>query len=168
MISAPLDFRSVLKKLLRNSKKKLHIYSLFFASHHLSSSIVAASFLSHFAFVIIVSVYLLFKNEKMGKKRYCQNVKVPRPLNAVELGLYGWVEEAVFTQLFVIPGDSLPELRHTMRLTEDLASEEDYVLEAAGPSGRLPFQADRDSIHYLWVYQELFTRLGFRRSFNEF
>ncbi|MED6166177.1 hypothetical protein PIB30_106535, partial [Stylosanthes scabra] len=33
------------------------------------------------------------------------------------------------------------ELRREMRLTMDGAAEEDYVIEAAGPFDRLPFQA---------------------------
>ncbi|MED6112980.1 hypothetical protein PIB30_066805 [Stylosanthes scabra] len=104
----------------------------------------------------------------MGKKKSCQNVKVPRPLNAVERKLYGWVEEAIFTQPSVVLGDSLPELRRTMRLTEEAAAEGDFVLEAAGPSDRLPFRADEDGPHFLWVYQELFTCLGVRLPFTDF
>ncbi|MED6144539.1 hypothetical protein PIB30_016584 [Stylosanthes scabra] len=104
----------------------------------------------------------------MGKKKSCQNVKVPRPLNAVERKLYGWVEEAIFTQPSVVLGDSLPELRRTMRLTEEAAVEDDFVLEAAGPLDRLPFRADEDSPHLLWVYQELFTRLGVCLPFIDF
>ncbi|MED6137665.1 hypothetical protein PIB30_067042 [Stylosanthes scabra] len=53
----------------------------------------------------------------MGKKKSCQNVKVPRPLSAVEQGLYGWVEETIFTQPSVLE-DSLPELRRRMSLTK--------------------------------------------------
>ncbi|MED6155001.1 hypothetical protein PIB30_001683 [Stylosanthes scabra] len=68
----------------------------------------------------------------MGKKKSCQNVKVPRPLNAAERKLYGWVEEAIFTQPSVVLGDSLPELRRNMRLTEEAVAEGDFVLEAAG------------------------------------
>ncbi|MED6172361.1 hypothetical protein PIB30_049381 [Stylosanthes scabra] len=104
----------------------------------------------------------------MGKKKSCQNVKVPRPLSVAEQELYGWVEEAIFTQPSVVLGDSLPELRRTMRLTEEAAAEGDFVLEAAGPSDRLPFRADEDGPHFLWVYQELFTRLGFRLPFTDF
>ncbi|MED6218012.1 hypothetical protein PIB30_023099 [Stylosanthes scabra] len=55
-----------------------------------------------------------------------------------------------------------------MRLTEDVASEGDFVLEAAGPSDRLPFRADEDGPHFLWVYQELFMRLGVRLPFTDF
>ncbi|MED6111172.1 hypothetical protein PIB30_049976 [Stylosanthes scabra] len=55
-----------------------------------------------------------------------------------------------------------------MRLTEDAASEGDFVLEAAGPSNRLPFRTNRDGPHFLWVYQELFTRLGVRLPFTNF
>ncbi|MED6186869.1 hypothetical protein PIB30_070792 [Stylosanthes scabra] len=79
----------------------------------------------------------------MGKKKACQNVKVPRPLNAVEQRLYGWVEESIFTQPSVLE-DSFPELRRRMSLTEDAAAEGDFVLEAAGPSDRLPFQASEE------------------------
>ncbi|MED6169821.1 hypothetical protein PIB30_024793 [Stylosanthes scabra] len=96
----------------------------------------------------------------MGKKKSYQNVKVPRPLNAVERKLYGWVEEAIFTQPSVVLGDSLPELRRTMRLTEVAAAEGDFVLEAARPSDWLQFRADEDGSHFLWVYQELFICLG--------
>ncbi|MED6111362.1 hypothetical protein PIB30_051665 [Stylosanthes scabra] len=55
-----------------------------------------------------------------------------------------------------------------MRLTEDVTVEGDFVLEAAGPSDRLPIQANGDGPHYLWVYQELFTRLGVRLLFTDF
>ncbi|MED6167206.1 hypothetical protein PIB30_000457 [Stylosanthes scabra] len=103
----------------------------------------------------------------MGKKKSCQNVKVPRPLSAVEQGLYGWVEETIFTQPSVLE-DSLLELRRRMSLTEDAASEGDFILEAAGPSDRLPFQAGEGEPHFLWVYQELFTRLGVRLPFTDF
>ncbi|MED6133862.1 hypothetical protein PIB30_032211 [Stylosanthes scabra] len=103
----------------------------------------------------------------MGKKKACQNVKVPRPLNAVEQRLYGWVEESIFTQPSVLE-DSLPELRRRMSLTEDVAAEGDFVLEAAGPSNRLPFQESEGNPHFLWVYQELFTRLGVRLPFTNF
>ncbi|MED6132760.1 hypothetical protein PIB30_021887 [Stylosanthes scabra] len=89
-------------------------------------------------------------------------------LNAVERKLYGWVEEAIFTQPSVVFGDSLPELRRTMRLTEGVAAEGNFVLEAAGPSDRLPFRAGEDGPHFLWVYQELFTRLGVRLPFTDF
>ncbi|MED6188816.1 hypothetical protein PIB30_089522 [Stylosanthes scabra] len=103
----------------------------------------------------------------MGKKKACQNVKVPRPLAVVEQGLYGWVEESIFTQPSVIE-ESLPELRRHMALTEDAAAEGDFVLDAAGPSDRLPFQANEGDPHFLWVYQELFTRLGVRLPFTDF
>ncbi|MED6175142.1 hypothetical protein PIB30_075607 [Stylosanthes scabra] len=72
-------------------------------------------------------------------------MKVPRPLNVVEQGLYGWVEEAVFTHPFVVLGDSLPDLRRNMRLTEDVAFEGNFVLEVAGSSDSLPFRASRDA-----------------------
>ncbi|MED6203799.1 hypothetical protein PIB30_003091 [Stylosanthes scabra] len=105
---------------------------------------------------------------KMRKKKSCQNVKVPRPLSAAEQKLYGWVEEAIFTHPSVVLGDSLLELRRSMRLMEEAVVEADFVLEAAGPSDRLPFRADEDGPHFLWVYQELFTRLGVRLPFTDF
>ncbi|MED6171293.1 hypothetical protein PIB30_039460 [Stylosanthes scabra] len=51
---------------------------------------------------------------------------------------------------------------------EDPGAKGDYVLEAAGPSDRVPFPADEDGPHFLWVYQELFTRLGMRLPFSNF
>ncbi|MED6145502.1 hypothetical protein PIB30_025806 [Stylosanthes scabra] len=62
----------------------------------------------------------------------------------------------------------LPELRREMRLTADWEAEGDYVLEAAGPSDRLPFRAPEGRVPFLWVYSELFTRLGVRLPFTEF
>ncbi|MED6167461.1 hypothetical protein PIB30_002943 [Stylosanthes scabra] len=118
--------------------------------------------------LVVAGLFINVKNEKNGKKKSCQNVKVPRPLNAVEQRLYGWVEEAVFTQPSVLLADDFPELRRSMRLTEDVTAEGDFVLEAAGPSDRLPIQASGDGPHYLWVYQELFTRLGVRLPFTDF
>ncbi|MED6113253.1 hypothetical protein PIB30_069091 [Stylosanthes scabra] len=55
-----------------------------------------------------------------------------------------------------------------MVLTEDAAAEGDFVLEATGPSDRLPFQANEGDPHFLWVYQELFTRLGVCLPFTDF
>ncbi|MED6169768.1 hypothetical protein PIB30_024425 [Stylosanthes scabra] len=104
----------------------------------------------------------------MGKKKSCQELKVPRPLDAVETRLYGWVEEAVLTQQSVVEGDSLPEFRRNFPLMEDLGVEGDYELEAAGPSDRVPFRAGEEGPHYLWVYQELFTRLRMRLPFSDF
>ncbi|MED6187410.1 hypothetical protein PIB30_076132 [Stylosanthes scabra] len=78
----------------------------------------------------------------MGKKRSCQDVKVPSPLNEAETRLYGWVEEAVLTQPSVVESDSLPEFRRNLPLMEDSGAEGDYVLEAAGPSDRVSFRAD--------------------------
>ncbi|MED6204934.1 hypothetical protein PIB30_013438 [Stylosanthes scabra] len=86
----------------------------------------------------------------MEKKKSCKNVKVPRPLNAVERKLYGCVEEAIFTQPSVVLGDSLPELCRTMTLMEEAATEGDFVLEVAGPSDRLPLRADEDGPYILW------------------
>ncbi|MED6195408.1 hypothetical protein PIB30_037604 [Stylosanthes scabra] len=103
----------------------------------------------------------------MGKKKSCQNVRGSCHLNAVEQGLYDWVEETIFTQPSILE-DSLPELCRRMSLTEDAAAEGDFVLEAAGPSDRLPFQANEGDPHFLWVYQELFTRLGVCLPFTDF
>ncbi|MED6119662.1 hypothetical protein PIB30_013538 [Stylosanthes scabra] len=77
----------------------------------------------------------------MGKKKSCQELKVPRPLNAAESRLYGWIDEAVLTQPSVVESDSLPEFRRNFPLMEDSGAEGDYVLEAAGPSDRVPFRA---------------------------
>ncbi|MED6158488.1 hypothetical protein PIB30_033221 [Stylosanthes scabra] len=104
----------------------------------------------------------------MGKKRSCQDVRGPRPLNEVEAQLYGWVDEEVLTQPLVIPGDSLPELRRNIRLMRNVELEGDYVLEAAGPSDRVPFRAGQDGPHFLWVYQELFTRLWVSFPLSDF
>ncbi|MED6125715.1 hypothetical protein PIB30_071260 [Stylosanthes scabra] len=65
------------------------------------------------------SVNCVFKfrgTRKMGKKKSCQNVKVPHPLNAAERKLY----------------------------------EDDFILEAAGPSDWLLLRADEDNPHFLW------------------
>ncbi|MED6218865.1 hypothetical protein PIB30_030527 [Stylosanthes scabra] len=51
---------------------------------------------------------------------------------------------------------------------EDLGAEGDYVLEATGPSDHVPFRAGEDGPHFLWVYQELFTRLTMRLPFSDF
>ncbi|MED6141365.1 hypothetical protein PIB30_102696, partial [Stylosanthes scabra] len=104
----------------------------------------------------------------MAKKKSCQNVRNPRVLSPVERELYGWVDAEVFTQSSVLASEHLPELRREMRLAQDVASERDYVLEAAGPSDRLPFRALEDRTHFLWVYVELFTRLGVRLPFSDF
>ncbi|MED6198487.1 hypothetical protein PIB30_066761 [Stylosanthes scabra] len=104
----------------------------------------------------------------MAKKKSCQNVHNPRVLSPIERELYGWVNAEVFTQSSVLASEHLPELRREMRLAQDLASERDYVLEAAGPSDRLPFRALEGRTHFLWVYAELFTRLGVRLPFSNF
>ncbi|MED6172810.1 hypothetical protein PIB30_053403 [Stylosanthes scabra] len=104
----------------------------------------------------------------MAKKKSCQNVRNPRVLSPAERELYGWVDAKVFTQSSVLASEHLPELRREMRLTQDLASERDFVLEAAGPSDRLPFRALEDRTHFLWVYVELFTCLGVRIPFSDF
>ncbi|MED6217500.1 hypothetical protein PIB30_018310 [Stylosanthes scabra] len=104
----------------------------------------------------------------MRKKKACQDVRVPRPLDAVETRLYGWVEEAVLTQPSLVGSDSLPEFRRNYPLMQDSGAEGDYVLEAAGPSDPVPFRAGEDGPHFLWVYQELFTRLRMRLPFSDF
>ncbi|MED6126041.1 hypothetical protein PIB30_074546 [Stylosanthes scabra] len=104
----------------------------------------------------------------MGKKKACQDVRVPRPLDAVETRLYGWVEEVVLTQPSLVGSDSLPEFRRNYPLMEDSGAEGDYVLEAARLSDRVPFRAGVDGPHFLWVYQELFTRLRMRLPFSDF
>ncbi|MED6110962.1 hypothetical protein PIB30_047896 [Stylosanthes scabra] len=104
----------------------------------------------------------------MGKKKSCQEVKVPRPLDAAETRLYGWVEEAVLTQPSVVESDSLPEFRRNFPLMEDSGAEGDYVLEATRPSDRVPFRAGEEGPQFLWVYQELFTRLRTRLPFSDF
>ncbi|MED6148992.1 hypothetical protein PIB30_058225 [Stylosanthes scabra] len=104
----------------------------------------------------------------MAKKKSCQNVRNPRVLSPVERELCGWVDAEVFTQSSVLASEHLPELRREIRLAQDLASERDYVLEAAGPSDRLSFRALEDRTHFLWVYVELFTCLGLRLPFSDF
>ncbi|MED6108545.1 hypothetical protein PIB30_025025 [Stylosanthes scabra] len=104
----------------------------------------------------------------MGKKKSCQEVIVPRPLDATETRLYGWVEKAVLTQQSVVENDAPSEFRRSYPLMENSGAEGDYMLEAAGPSDRVPFQADEDGFHFLWVYQELFTRLRMRLPFSDF
>ncbi|MED6200973.1 hypothetical protein PIB30_090438 [Stylosanthes scabra] len=104
----------------------------------------------------------------MAKKKSCQNVCCLHVLSVDERELYGWVDEEVFYQSSVVTSDMLPELRHEMRLIEGGVSEGDYVIEAVGPSDRLPFQAAEDRTHFLWVYTELFTRLCVRLPFTNF
>ncbi|MED6160373.1 hypothetical protein PIB30_050883 [Stylosanthes scabra] len=104
----------------------------------------------------------------MGKKKFCQELKVPRPLDAAETRLYGWVEEVVLTQPSVVESDLLPEFRCNFSLMEDSGAEGDYVLETTGPSDRVPFRAGEEGPHFLWVYQELFTRLRMRLPFSDF
>ncbi|MED6186226.1 hypothetical protein PIB30_064822 [Stylosanthes scabra] len=57
-----------------------------------------------------------------------------------------------------------------MRLTVDRAAEGDYVLEAAGPSDRLPFRAQEERTHYLWVYTEFMSFRAYqgRKLFDSF
>ncbi|MED6129570.1 hypothetical protein PIB30_109187, partial [Stylosanthes scabra] len=104
----------------------------------------------------------------MAKKESCQNVRRPRVLSEAEQALYGWADEEVFSQPSVVIVDMLPELCHEMRLTKGRVAEEDYVIEAAGPSDWLPFQAAEDKTHFLRVYTESFTHLGVRFHFTHF
>ncbi|MED6126081.1 hypothetical protein PIB30_074932 [Stylosanthes scabra] len=104
----------------------------------------------------------------MAKKKSCQNFRVPLVLSMAERELHGWVDEEVFTHPSVVEADMLLELRHEMRVTADRAAEGDFLLEAAGPSNWLPFRAQEDRTRFLWVYTELFTRLGVRLPFTEF
>ncbi|MED6155590.1 hypothetical protein PIB30_006455 [Stylosanthes scabra] len=102
----------------------------------------------------------------MGKKKACQDVRVPRPLNAEEARLYGWIEGAVLTQPSLVGSDSLPEFRRNCPLMEDSGAEGDYVLEAAGPSNRVPFRAGEDGPHFLWVQLHL-NGWGFILAFEK-
>ncbi|MED6117400.1 hypothetical protein PIB30_109683, partial [Stylosanthes scabra] len=104
----------------------------------------------------------------MAKKKSCQNVRNPRVLSPAERELYGWVDAEVFTQSSVLAPEDLPEFRHEVGLARDLASEGDFVLEAAGPSDSLPFQALEGEAPFLWVYAELFTCLGVRFPLSDF
>ncbi|MED6213061.1 hypothetical protein PIB30_089649 [Stylosanthes scabra] len=104
----------------------------------------------------------------MAKKKSCQNIYCPRVLSVAERELYGWVDKEVFSQSSVGTSDMLPELCREMRLTEGGVSEEDYVIEAPGPSDRLPFQVAEDRTHFLWVYTELFSRLFVQLPFIDF
>ncbi|MED6109541.1 hypothetical protein PIB30_034666 [Stylosanthes scabra] len=74
----------------------------------------------------------------------------------------------MLTQPSVVKSDSLPEFRRNFPLMEDSGAEGDYVLEAARPSDRVPFRAGEGVPHFLWVYQELFTRLRIRLPFSDF
>ncbi|MED6168731.1 hypothetical protein PIB30_014194 [Stylosanthes scabra] len=94
----------------------------------------------------------------MGKKKSCQDLKVPRPLNAAETCLYRWVEEAVLTQPSVVESDSLPEFRRNFPLMEDSGEEGDYVLEAAGPSDRELFNRLRVRLPFLDFQKDAMTR----------
>ncbi|MED6107201.1 hypothetical protein PIB30_011771 [Stylosanthes scabra] len=85
-----------------------------------------------------------------------------------ETRLCGWIEGAVLTQPSLVGSDSLPEFCRDYPLMEDSGAEGDYVLEATGPSDRVPFRAGEDGPHFLWMYQELFTRLRMRFLFSDF
>ncbi|MED6198474.1 hypothetical protein PIB30_066631 [Stylosanthes scabra] len=72
----------------------------------------------------------------MAKKKSCENICRPQVVSEAEGALYGWVDEEIFSQPFVITANMLPELCQGMSLTESGASEGDYVIEAACPSDR--------------------------------
>ncbi|MED6186096.1 hypothetical protein PIB30_063519 [Stylosanthes scabra] len=55
----------------------------------------------------------------MAKKKACQDVRVPRPLDEEETRLYGWIEGAVLTQPSLVGNDSLFEFRRDYLLMED-------------------------------------------------
>ncbi|MED6106113.1 hypothetical protein PIB30_002006 [Stylosanthes scabra] len=116
----------------------------------------------------IITGVIYLKNLEMGKKKSCQEVIVPRLLDATETRLYGWVEGAVLTQQSAVENDALSEFHRSYPLMEDSGAKGDYVLEAAGLSDRVPFLADEDGPHFLWVYQELFTCLRMRLPFSDF
>ncbi|MED6155153.1 hypothetical protein PIB30_002882 [Stylosanthes scabra] len=92
----------------------------------------------------------------MGKKKYYQELKVPRPLNAAETHLYGWVEEAVLTQPSVVESDSLPEFRRNFPLTENSGAE--GVMYWRPPGRPIACPSER----------ELFNRLRVRLPFLDF
>ncbi|MED6161500.1 hypothetical protein PIB30_061281 [Stylosanthes scabra] len=117
-----------------------------------------------FIFKVFLTAVILRNDEE----EILANVRVPRVLSVAERELYDWVDEEIFTLPSVVEADALLELRREMRLTVDRAAKGDYVLEAAGPSDRLPFRAQEDRVHFLWLYSELFTRLGIRLPFSDF
>ncbi|MED6108356.1 hypothetical protein PIB30_023123 [Stylosanthes scabra] len=85
----------------------------------------------------------------MGKKKSCQELKIPRPLDAAETRLCGWVEEAVLTQPSVVESDSLPEFRRNFPLMEDSGVKGDYVLEAARSSDCVSFRAGEGALTFV-------------------
>ncbi|MED6215755.1 hypothetical protein PIB30_001376 [Stylosanthes scabra] len=87
----------------------------------------------------------------MGKKKACQDVRVPRPLNAEETRLYGWIEGTVLTQPSFVENDSLPEFRRDYPLMEEITCWRPLGRLIVSPSG-----------------QELFTRLRMRLPFSDF
>ncbi|MED6173688.1 hypothetical protein PIB30_061939 [Stylosanthes scabra] len=112
----------------------------------------------------------------MAKKKSCQNVRNPRVLSPAERELYGWVDAEVFTQSSVLASEHLAELRREMRLTQDLASERDFVLEAAGPSDREVLtrcQVVASQLHlngwgFLRTFERVCLHFGFRPSWRIF
>ncbi|MED6208392.1 hypothetical protein PIB30_044582 [Stylosanthes scabra] len=100
----------------------------------------------------------------MAKKKSCLKIRNPRVLSTAERDLYSWVDAEVFTQSSRITSDVLLELHREMRLTEDVTSERDYMLEAADPSDRLPFQAAEDRIYFLGDDFLMPLRILFRNS----
>ncbi|MED6187648.1 hypothetical protein PIB30_078361 [Stylosanthes scabra] len=117
----------------------------------------------------------LFISEMEKKKSY-QNDRNPRVLSPAERELYGWIDAEVFTQSSVINPDHLPELCYEMRLTQDLASERDYILEAVGPSDREVLTRCRVAANQLhlngWGFLRNFERVclhfGFHPSWRTF
>ncbi|MED6150910.1 hypothetical protein PIB30_077220 [Stylosanthes scabra] len=144
---------------------------LFFTFSHFCYSSLSSEFsLSKISFFRwcsspLVERLFIFRN---GEEKSCQNVGNPCVLSPAERELYGWVDAEVFMQSSVLASEHLPEHCRKMRLAQDLASERDYVLEAAGPSDRLPFRVLEDRTHFLWVYVELFMHLGVRLPFSDF
>ncbi|MED6223617.1 hypothetical protein PIB30_075711 [Stylosanthes scabra] len=112
----------------------------------------------------------------MAKKKSCQNIRNPRVLSAAERDFYGWVDTEVFTQSSMISSNDLPDLRREMRLTEDVASERDYVLEAADPSDREVLTRCRvaaSQLHlngwgFLRTFECVCLHFGFRPSWRIF
>ncbi|MED6127640.1 hypothetical protein PIB30_089910 [Stylosanthes scabra] len=178
IISLPPKFPEACLRRLEGLKGLFFAFS-YFCYSSLSSGFSFRRFLSftgvlRLAFSSSASFgYRLYLFFEMAKKKSCQNVRNPHVLSPAKRELYGWVDPEVFTQPFVLASEHLPELHREMRLAQDLASERDYVLEAAGPSDWLPsdwlpFRALEDRTHFLWVYVELFTRLGVRLPFSDF
>ncbi|MED6225496.1 hypothetical protein PIB30_094295 [Stylosanthes scabra] len=154
IIPLPPEFPEACLRRLGGLKRTL-FYSLISATHlssefslfrWCSSLLVARIFTFGFlqlqvfpsSSALLLTFQCLFIFE-MAKKKSSQNVRNPCMLSPAERELYGWVDAEVFTQSSVLASEHLLEHHHEMRLSQDLALERDYVLEAAGPSDRLPF-----------------------------